>query len=500
MRCSLIRVAVLFCAVCGMCRDVSSSPTEPSESWVYPHLYELRLRHPGAPMFVSTGPYERRDIARWLEELSRTGSTLDSRSAYLSRVLRREFASELSSISGSHPAWMGSAVLRSRLVTKGSFQQEARVRFATFPWPDMCVWTVLRSTVNAPEYHKIETVPWGDRTRASFDHGGISISKGAFSAFLGRDELSWGASRRYGLLLSGSAPCLDMLRLGLRGRRLNFTSLHSELRAGPDEEWDASVRRFVSAHRLEVLLGQRVSLSISEAVVYGGEGRDFELAYFNPFTVLYSEQWNSDWNDNILIAGDLSILVPGKVEVNAEIMIDDFQYDFKTEPHEVAVGLAVRTTNPLYPEVSLIGGSYYHVTNRTYGHVIDVNRFVHEGRVMGYPGGPDGDELTLWCSAAWPEPVLWTLDYTLSREGETEATDSLSATGSKEKFPSGVVWSSDSVGLGAVWRPVDMWSVGGRIEWSEDENYDHIEGRVRSRVRLFVSAAFRLNVASGTVD
>jgi hypothetical protein len=291
-----------------------------------------------------------------------------------------------------------------------------------------------------------------------------------------------------------------MLKLGMRGGRLNFTSLHSELRAGPDEEWDASVRRFVSAHRLEVLLGPRVTFSISEAVVYGGEGRDFELAYFNPFTVLYSEQWNSDWNDNILIAGDLSILVPGKVEVNAEIMIDDFQYDFETEPHEVAAGLTVRAINPVSPEASLVGGSYFHATNRTYGHVIDVNRFVQEGHVIGYPGGPDGDRLALWCSAAWPEPVLWTLDYTMSREGEAEATDSLSATGSKEKFPSGVVWSSHSVGLEVVWRPVDMWSVGGRIEWSEDDNYCHIEGMVRSRVRLLVSAAFRLNAASGIMD
>jgi hypothetical protein len=140
------------------------------------------------------------------------------------------------------------------------------------------------------------------------------------------------------------------------------------------------------------------------------------------------------------------------------------------------------------------------VTNRTYGHVIALNRFVHEGHVIGYPDGPDGDKLTLWCAAAVPDPLLWTLAYTLRREGEAQATDSLASTGSKEKFPSGVVWRRHSVGLDIVWRPVHMWSVGGRLEWSEDENYEHIEGRVRSCVKLIVSGTFRFNVASKPVN
>ncbi|MFH1312928.1 MAG: capsule assembly Wzi family protein [Candidatus Eisenbacteria bacterium] len=496
MRRSLVCVAALVCSICGLFADGRSYPTEPSASWVYPYLYELRLRHQGGPMFVSTGPYERGDIARWLDECSRGDSIDDGRSAYLARMLKREFEPEIRSLRVPEPAWTGNAVLRSWLETRGSYRQEALVRFALYPGPGLCVWTALRSTVNAREYHKIETVPWGERTRASFDQGGISVSRGGFSVFLGRDELSWGASREDGLLFSGSAPSLDMLKLGLRGGRLKFTSFHSQLRAGGEEAWDESVRRFVSGHRLEVLLGRRLSLAISEAVLYGGEGRNFEPAYFNPFTVLYAEQWNSDWNDNILIAGDLSFLFPGRAEIRAEIMIDDFQYDFETEPHEVAAGLTVLATNPLKPDASLIGGSYFHVTNRTYGHVIDLNRFVQEGHVIGYPGGPDGDKLKLWCTAAFPDPLLWTLDYTFRRDGEGEATDSLARTGSKAKFPTGVVWRRHCVGFDITWRPAYFWSVGGRIEWSDDENYEHIEGRARSSVRLVVSSTFHINMAS----
>jgi hypothetical protein len=496
MRRGFVCVAALVCIICGLSKDGWSYPTEPAASWVYPYLYELRLRHPGGPVFVSTGPYERRDIARWLDEGFRSQSIGDSRSAYLSRMLKREFESEIRSLQGPQHAWTANAWLRSRLETRGSYRQEGLVRFALHPGPGLCVWTVLRSTVNAPEHHKTETVPWGERTRASFDNGGISISRGSFSAFLGRDELSWGASREEGLLFSGSAPSLDMLKLGLKGGRFNFTSLHSQLRAHGEEEWGESVRRFVSSHRLEVLLGQRLSLAISETVLYGGEGRNLEPAYLNPFTVLYAEQWNSDWNDNILIALDLSVLFPERAEIRAEIMIDDFQYDFETEPHEVAGGLTIMAANPFYPGASIVGGSYSHVTNRTYGHVIDINRFVHEGRVMGYPGGPDGDKLELWCKAAFPDPLLWTLDYTFRRDGEGEATDSLARTGSKAKFPTGVVWSRHCLGFELTWRPAYFWSVGGRIEWSEDENYEHIKGRARDSVRLILSGTFRISMAS----
>jgi hypothetical protein len=500
MRRGIICLIVLVGCVLGLAAAGRTNPTEPAASWVYPYLYELRLRHAGAPLFVSTGPYERREIARWLDQNPGIASNGDRRSKYLYRMLAREFEAEIRSTQEQHHTWTGNAVLRSVLETEGSYRQEAWVRFALHPGPGLCVWTVLRSTVNGPEYHKIETVPWGERARASFDQGGISVGWKSLSAFLGRDELSWGASREEGLLFSGSAPSLDMLKLNLKGRSLNFTSLHAQLRAHGEEEWDLAVRRFIAGHRLEVLLGKRLSLAVSEAVIYGGEGRTFEPAYLNPFTILYAEQWNSIWNDNILIAGDLSLLFPGKAEIRAEIMIDDFQYDFETEPHEVAAAVTVMAANPFYPDASTLGGSYSHVTNRTYNHVIAINRFVHEGRVIGYPGGPDGDKIKLWCAASYPDPLLWSLDYTFRRDGEADATDSLATTGSKTKFPSGTVWSRHCLGLDVTWRPDYCWSVGGRVEWWEDENCEHIEGISRSSVRLILSGTFRLDRASKPVD
>lgn len=496
MRSCFVVALVVSCVACGLIDCARGFPTEPASSWVYPYLDELRLRRCGASVFVSTGPYERREIAQWLDAYSDSVAEGGARSAYLYRLLRTEFGAETACLRCRDLGWIVDTRIGSDLVTEGRLQAEGFLRLALYSESGFCLWTTLRSTVNAPERHKIETVPWGDRARASFDNGGIGFRKGHFSLFLGRDELSWGASRQDGLLFSGSAPSLDMVRFRFATDRLCFTTFHSHLRSGACEEWGGGLRRFVAGHRLEVVVGRTVTFGVSEAVVYGGEGRTLEAGYFSPFTVFYAEQWNSEQDDNILIGGDLSVLMPGHAEIRGEIMIDDFQYDLTTEPHEFAAGLTATAINPVYPEISVVGASYFHVRNRTYGHLIDHNRFTHEGSVMGYPDGPDGDRLRVWSSLAFPDPVLWTLDYVFKRKGEGEATDSLGPTGPKVKFPSGTVETRNAIGVGLVWRPAYEWWVGARLEWSEARNADHIAGRTRRGLTLTVGGCLSFRLAS----
>ena len=67
-------------------------PTEPSDTWVYPYLYELRLRETARRIFVSTGPYGRLETAAWLDGF-RKGET-DTRSEWLYGMLKAEFEGE----------------------------------------------------------------------------------------------------------------------------------------------------------------------------------------------------------------------------------------------------------------------------------------------------------------------------------------------------------------------------------------------------------------------
>jgi hypothetical protein len=411
-------------------------------------------------------------------------------------MLRDELDGEAVSMEPEGLAWFQQTVLTSAVETDARPKAEAFARLSVLAGESLCLWTTFRSSVNAPEYHKTETRTWQDRGRASFDNGGIGYRRGRFGVFLGRDEMSWGMNRARGLLFSGSAPSFDMLKVSFGTDRLLFTSFHSQLRRGSDEDWDAGVRRYVSGHRLEVLVEPRFTCSLSEVVVYGGVGRTFEPVYLNPFTAFYAEQWNSEYQDNILISGDFSMLFPQRAEIRGEIMIDDFQYDFSTEPQEFGTGIEIAAINPMYPEASMLGASYFHIRNRTYGHYVDWNRHVHEGRVMGYPDGPDGDRLTVWTSVASPPPVLWRLDYVYGRKGEGRATDDFERVGETVTFPSGIVERSHTIGLDVSWRPEHRWSVTGRAEWNRRENIDHIDGETESGFNLMFNATFNLRLAS----
>jgi hypothetical protein len=323
----------------------------------------------------------------------------------------------------------------------------------------------------------------------------MSDRKGGFLVSLSRDEVSWGVTRRRGALFSGSAPAFDMFVLRYESRRIGFTSFHSRLRRGRDDYWggqvdDEDVRRYISAHRFEVLVADGLTFAISEAVVYGGEHRAFEPVYMNPLLVFYSEQWNSEYDDNILIAGDFSVLFPQHAEIRGEMMIDDFQYDFGNEPHEFGFGLRVTAVNPLYPSASVLGASYYQVRNQTYGHFVPWNRFIHEGQVMGYPDGPDGDRFELLSTLVAPEAVTWTIDYTFRRQGEGRATDVQEELGSRVDFPSGTVQTIHRMRLGFDWRPCYSWLLSGRVAYHDIKNKDNQIGMQDSGFDWTLSATF----------
>jgi hypothetical protein len=144
----------------------------------------------------------------------------------------------------------------------------------------------------------------------------------------------------------------------------------------------------------------------------------------------------------------------------------------------------------------MLGGSYFHVRNRTYGHYVEWNTWVHEGEVIGYPDGPDGDKLSLWTTLSLPEAACWKLDYAYKRQGEGRATDTLERVGTKVAFPSGVVETLQELGLEVSWRPCYEWMLNGRIEWYRLKNQDNIDGSDNDDVRLLFNVTYNLKWSS----
>lgn len=478
--------------------------TVPGTSWVYPYFDELRLREDTPAFFVMTGPYLRADVAGWLGRGGRNTVFLSRRARWLDRMLRQELGPELTLGQSGDLVVTCEGALSSCLETDRKAKPQVLLTFAAQGKQGLDLWGRFRASANAAREHKTETRPWRENLRASFDYGGIGYTRSAFSLFVGRDEASWGLSRRGGLLLSGSAPSMDMVKASLSTGSFRLTTFHSQLRRGDGDPWDAGVRRYVCGHRLEVVAGKRFNFSLSEVVLYGGEGRTVELGYLNPLAPFYAEQWNSGWEDNILAACDCALLFPGRAEVRCEVMLDDFQVDEGSEPHEVAVGLDVRAVNPLLREWSLVGCSYSLVTNRTYGHRVAWNRFMQEGAVMGYPGGPDGDRLEAWASLALGDPYLVTLGYQLVRRGEGRASDSQAEPAKSLRFPSGVVENAHTLAAELAWHPSYHVRVKAKAAWSRTFNAGNLEDNDdrAATLGLWVEYALRSTrpVAGGGAD
>jgi hypothetical protein len=388
-------------------------------------------------------------------------------------------------------------VLGSRAASDSKVKADGFTRFSVYvPW-GLSLWSSIRVTLNDPNGHKTHAKVWKDRGRASMEHGGIGYRRKWFSIFFGRDQIAWGAARERGLLFSGSAPSYDMLKLRLGTGRFRYTSFHTRLRLDPEGDplEEEQKRRYISAHRLDIIACRLLAFSVTEAVIYGGYMRDFEPVYLNPAGLLYAEQWNSHSDDNILIAGDFSFIVPGRVEIRGELMVDDFQYDFGGEPHKFAAGLGIAGLNPLRPARSMLGGSYYHIRGGTYNHHIVLNRFVHEGSIMGYPDGPDGDRLDLWVSLALPEPIYWRMDYSFRRRGEGSVTDVQLPESPHLDFPSGTVETEHRVGLGLSWRPAFAWILNGSVVYSSIDNLDNRGGQYESGFDFGLGLTFNYKTA-----
>lgn len=475
-----------------------AGPTVPSTSWIYPYFDEIRLSETAPAFFVMTGPYGRLELADWLGRLEKGSPAANWRARWLRGMLAQELAPETAFARDGDFLLVWDALASAYLERDRRFRPGLLAGFTAYGRSGLDLWTKFRITGDAAADHKTQTAEWRSGMRASFDYGGVEYRRGIVSLFLGRDEVSWGASRSRGLLFSGSAPSLDMLRFTLTTPLLRFTTFQAQLRRGRDDPWSDAIKRYVAAHRVEVLVSKTFNFSFSEAVLYGGEGRDFELGYSVPLASFYAEQWNSEEEDNILISSDFGLVFPGCVEVRGEVLFDDFQIDEASEPNEVALGLEVRAVNPLVRVGSVLGLSYHLVTNRTYGHKVAWNRFMQEGIVMGYPDGPDGDRLSASASFALGQPCWLNLGYERVRQGEGRATDPQDELGTHLRFPSGVVETVDSLFVEIAWRPCWPLYVTAGLGWSGTDNVGNRKGVDHDGYHLALGLQYSFRLTEAT--
>lgn len=281
----------------------------------------------------------------------------------------------------------------------------------------------------------------------------VRFGRGPFLADLGRERLRWGPGRHNSLLIQDGTPPLDMLRLELDLGWLRFTNITAQMRPAELVPTDPDfTEKYLAAHRLVLVPHRRLTLAVSDAVVWGDRGID--LAYANPLAIFYVTQANIGDTDNALASVDAKLLLPG-IELYGEVLVDDLNLRRGLDDFGNKVGLlgGLFWPQPFGADDWEAEFEWSWASEFTYTHEFPINRYEHYGTVLGSRAGTDAD---LWfaglgrrLSRGWTARAV----YELERHGEGNvATAAEPQNIQTQEFLSGVVESRHRPGIDLVYR------------------------------------------------
>jgi hypothetical protein len=316
---------------------------------------------------------------------------------------------------------------------------------------------------------------WRDAITGRVDRAGIRVATGGAEILAGRSSSRWGIGEPGGLILSPTSPPLDLVRLHLDVGPVRLASLAASLDpyATPPASGSgpaATENRRIAAHRLDLRFPPALGIGLSETVIYGGEGRASEPGYMLPILPFYAEQWNRRRSDNIFWGADFAWTPRPGVLLQGELLLDDFQYDLKTEPHQIGWTVGGEWAPARGRAHTIVGLEYTRIETFVYGHFHARNRYLHEGALLGHPLGPDSDRLA--GAVTWDASEDATLALTVSRERHgaqrVETPQEMRANPHGIAFPSPPVRRGFRAELAGSWRPRVTRRIDASIAYDDD--------------------------------
>lgn len=498
--CLLILLSCLICATAAQA-DLTQEFLA-TDHWANEYIYELYASGAWGSWPIGTRPWNRGDIAERIQAIERRDSTehhLSHTERRLIGRLRFEFQDDLrpDTVSGKMDIRPGGELYG--LAGLDRFDSPLyRGRVQGFLGVGTGAWWV-RVRADLDSHGELDPTffgqVWKDKLTGTFDLAYFSLRKGGFELEVGRDFIRWGSAPRDALLLNDQSPPFDMVRFAYHHPWFDFsfffTGLDSAFAHPDDDKTDTApdVKRYLSGHRLEIRPASGLEVGLSEVVVWGGPSRQLEAYYLNPFLPYYWEQLNFDTDDNPLWSMDVSWRIPGGPMTYGEFLIDDFQIDFKSEPHQVGWMLGFNWLDPFAFAGSYFTFDWTHIEPTVYGQNRPYNRYLNHRVGMGSTMGPDAERYSLRWRQHWSRSLDVSLRGLLLRKGEREIDTPQKVAVTRAQFPSGVVETTTETELGLYYQPSHRlrFSLSGGYRWLE--NADHSAGKSHNGAYVAASLA-----------
>ncbi|MGB2990941.1 MAG: capsule assembly Wzi family protein [Candidatus Zixiibacteriota bacterium] len=480
----------------------------PLDSWVYEVTDELHCRGLFSSLHKSVRPYRRGEIASLVLEvnlkLKEGGLRLSDSQLWLLAKLNQEFRLELEELyHEKHKLKRDKNILRyatnpvihASLAEGYSSYGRVQARFEASLQFDQKF--VLKDRVvidtEAEKEKRYVGREWKHGLTGVFDQAYANIDLGYLHLLLGRDHLRWGPGREDVLLLSDRIPPFDMIKI--QGNLGSFKLIF--FAAKLDRFWVPGYgfrsKRYLSGHRINLKLKFGLEMGISEVVLYGGEDRDPEAYYLNPLLPFYGEQHNRSSDDNILWSFDIALSSFKNKEVYFELLVDDFQYDFESEPHQTGFQLGLKCVNPFGVKRSYLNVEYTKINNWVYGQNKPWNVYTYHGRGIGSALGPDADRWHLRLLYHFTKDVDLSLSGEYRRKGEGRIDIPQSpAVPPSDKFPSGIVEYTSQHQLILTYQTGARLKLDLSVEHLRIKNLENESGRNLSDLAFRVRAALNL--------
>ena len=339
--------------------------------------------------------------------------------------------------------------------------------------------------------------PW-HRARGyiiDFKRSYLQINSAHLDLLVGRDWLFWGASPFKTVGISDNSPPFDQIRLtGRLGKKFKATAFTTQLNSTwyDDGEKRYLAKRYMSGHRLDYQLNDRVEIGVAEWVLYGGDAQTVEWEYANPVTFYFPLQYHAKADDNLMFAFDAAIRPIDGVRLYGEWLIDDIQY--------------VRTSNDPHAVAWLLGGTWYprqlkrhfgihseyaRVNRWAYTHLVPDNQFTHFGYVIGHPIGTDSDVFRFSASYQFTVSTKAEIGTVLTRHGEGTVADRFYGEDYEAlSFPTGVVARTTEIGGTFSYRPLNGWNASLSYGWQYTQNAEHLKGQTDQAHRFIFDIGY----------
>lgn len=458
----------------------------PLDSWVYSTIDELYSQGLFRELHRNVKPYTRGEIASYILEINlkqkKHELELTESQLWLLQKLNQEFRFEIKELyqkrykkdENRHILKYGTnPVFFAKAAGNDSSYGRLQAKFeAALQWDRRLVLKdrVIIDT-KAEKERRYCGREWKKDLTGVLDMAYAQIDLKYFYLLLGRDHLRWGPGGKDVLLLSDQIPPFDMLKLeGKLGsfRFVYFTTVLDQVWVSSSGESDEPssgffAKRYLSGHRVNLKLKFGLEMGISEMVLYGGQNRNLEPYYLNPLLPYYGEQYNQDVDDNPLWSFDLALTWFKNKEFYAEILVDDFQYDFESEPQQTGFQIGLNYAQIFGLEKSFMNFEYTRINNWVYGHNKPWNIYTYHGFGMGSILGPDADRLFLKFAYHLTRDIQVSFSEEYKRKGEGKIEmHQTQAVPYPKKFPSRIVEYSNQIRFETTYQPSSNF----KLDWA----------------------------------